>query len=35
VEPSDLAGLITFLASDDASLISGQSIVCDGGFLLH
>ena len=35
VEPEDLAGLIAFLASDDASLISGQSIVCDGGFLLH
>ena len=35
VEPSDLAGLIAFLASDDASLISGQSIVCDGGGLLH
>jgi NAD(P)-dependent dehydrogenase (short-subunit alcohol dehydrogenase family) len=35
VEPRDLAGLIAFLASDDASLISGQSIVCDGGGLLH
>ncbi|MEE8517863.1 MAG: SDR family NAD(P)-dependent oxidoreductase [Dehalococcoidia bacterium] len=35
VEPKHLAGLIAFLASDDAELISGQSIVCDGGFLLH
>ena len=35
VEPADLAGLIAFLASDDAALISGQSIVCDGGGLLH
>ena len=35
VEPHHLAGLIAFLASDDASLISGQSIVCDGGGLLH
>jgi NAD(P)-dependent dehydrogenase (short-subunit alcohol dehydrogenase family) len=35
VEPHHLAGLVAFLASDDASLISGQSIVCDGGALLH
>ena len=35
VEPHHLAGLIAFLASDDAALISGQSIVCDGGGLLH
>jgi NAD(P)-dependent dehydrogenase (short-subunit alcohol dehydrogenase family) len=35
VEPKHLASLIAFLASDDAELISGQSIVCDGGFLLH
>jgi NAD(P)-dependent dehydrogenase (short-subunit alcohol dehydrogenase family) len=35
VHPEHLAGLIAFLASDDASLISGQSIVLDGGGLLH
>ncbi|MEX2599719.1 MAG: SDR family NAD(P)-dependent oxidoreductase [Dehalococcoidia bacterium] len=35
VEPEHLADLITFLASDDAKMISGQSIVCDGGGLLH
>jgi NAD(P)-dependent dehydrogenase (short-subunit alcohol dehydrogenase family) len=35
VQPSHLAALIAFLASDDASMISGQSIVCDGGALLH
>ena len=35
VEPHHLAGLIAFLASDDAALISGQSIVLDGGGLLH
>ncbi len=35
VEPPHLAALIAFLASDDASMISGQSIVCDGGALLH
>jgi NAD(P)-dependent dehydrogenase (short-subunit alcohol dehydrogenase family) len=35
VEPHHLAALIAFLASDDAAMISGQSIVCDGGGLLH
>ena len=35
VYPEHLASLIAFLASDDASMISGQSIVVDGGFLLH
>ena len=35
VNPEHLAALIAFLASDDAQLISGQSIVVDGGGLLH
>ena len=35
VYPEHLASLIAFLASDDAAMISGQSIVVDGGFLLH
>lgn len=35
VYPEHLAALIAFLASDDAQMISGQSIVCDGGGLLH
>ena len=35
VYPEHLASLIAFLASDDASMISGQSIVVDGGALLH
>ena len=35
VEPHHLAALIAFLASDDAAMISGQSIVCDVGGLLH
>ncbi len=30
-EPEDVAGLVSFLASDDASLISGQTYVIDGG----
>ncbi len=35
VYPEHLAALIAFLSSDDASMISGQSIVVDGGGLLH
>ena len=35
VQPEHLAGLIAFLASDDAELITGQTIVCDGGGYLH
>lgn len=33
--PEDLAGLATFLASDDAEYITGQTIVMDGGMLAH
>ncbi|MPY51427.1 SDR family NAD(P)-dependent oxidoreductase [Streptomyces acidicola] len=35
VTPEDFAGLVAFLASPDARLVTGQSIVCDGGGLLH
>jgi 3-oxoacyl-[acyl-carrier protein] reductase len=35
VQPEHLAGLIAFLASDDAELITGQTIICDGGAYLH
>ena len=35
VLPEHLAGLIAFLASDDAELITGQMIICDGGGYLH
>jgi NAD(P)-dependent dehydrogenase (short-subunit alcohol dehydrogenase family) len=30
-EPEDIAGIFAFLASDDASFISGRTIVADGG----
>jgi 3-oxoacyl-[acyl-carrier protein] reductase len=30
-EPRHLAGLIAFLASDEAELITGQFMLCDGG----
>jgi NAD(P)-dependent dehydrogenase (short-subunit alcohol dehydrogenase family) len=35
VQPEHLAGLIAFIASDDAELITGQMILCDGGGYLH
>jgi len=33
--PAHLAGLIAFLASDDAEMITGQMMLCDGGGYLH
>lgn len=33
--PEDLAALIAFLATDDARLITGQTVICDGGGYLH
>jgi NAD(P)-dependent dehydrogenase (short-subunit alcohol dehydrogenase family) len=33
--PDDLAGLVSFLAGPDARMVTGQTIVCDGGGLLH
>lgn len=35
VTPEHFAGLIAFIASDDAELITGQMILCDGGGYLH
>ena len=35
VYPEHMAALVAFVASDDAAMISGQSIVCDGGGLLR
>ncbi len=32
---SDVSGIVAFLASDEASFITGQSIVVDGGWLMH
>jgi NAD(P)-dependent dehydrogenase (short-subunit alcohol dehydrogenase family) len=34
-KPEHLAALISFLASDDAEMITGQMILCDGGGYLH
>ncbi len=33
--PEDLANLVAFIASDDARLITGQTIIVDGGGFMH
>lgn len=35
IQPEDFAALVAFLASDDARMITGQTIICDGGGYLH
>ena len=34
VTPEDVARAVTFLCSDDASMIRGQTLVVDGGWSL-
>jgi enoyl-[acyl-carrier protein] reductase III len=34
VEPEDVAAAVSFLCSEDAAMIRGQTIVVDGGFCL-
>lgn len=34
-QPADVAGLVVFLASDDASFINGQAINIDGGMVFY
>ena len=33
--PEDVAAVVAFLASRDADFITGQSIVVDGGWVMH
>ena len=34
-EPEDVANLVSFLASDDANYITGQTILTDGGMVFR
>lgn len=34
-DPSDIAGAVAFLAGDDASWITGQTVTIDGGLTLQ
>jgi enoyl-[acyl-carrier protein] reductase III len=34
VEPEDLAGAVAYLASADAEMVRGHTLVVDGGFSL-
>jgi len=33
--PGDVVGTLVFLASDDSDFITGQTIVVDGGGVVH
>jgi 3-oxoacyl-[acyl-carrier protein] reductase len=32
--PDDIAGPVSFLASEDAALMTGQTLCVDGGFVM-
>lgn len=34
-QPEEVAALVAFLASDEASYVSGASIICSGGSIIH
>ena len=35
VKPDEVASVVAFLASDEATFIQGENIVVDGGFVIH
>ena len=35
VQPADLAGSVVFLASDDSDMMTAQTLVVDGGLVMH
>jgi 3-oxoacyl-[acyl-carrier protein] reductase len=35
LQPDDLAGVAVFLASDDSDMMTAQTLVVDGGFVMH
>ncbi|MFC2013987.1 SDR family oxidoreductase [Chloroflexota bacterium] len=34
-QPEDLVGAVIFLSSEESNFITGQTIVVDGGYILH
>jgi NAD(P)-dependent dehydrogenase (short-subunit alcohol dehydrogenase family) len=34
-DPDEVASVVAFLASDEATFIQGENIVVDGGFVIH
>jgi 3-oxoacyl-[acyl-carrier protein] reductase len=34
-QPEDLVGIVAFLASDESDLMTGQTVIVDGGWILH
>jgi 3-oxoacyl-[acyl-carrier protein] reductase len=35
IQPADLAGAVVFLASDDSDMMTAQTLVVDGGLVMH
>jgi NAD(P)-dependent dehydrogenase (short-subunit alcohol dehydrogenase family) len=33
--PEDITGMVVYLVSDESSMLTGQTILIDGGMVLH